>query len=62
MEFYLVLAASTVGIAGLAALLYARTVSLSFPLGIAFLYFWSLYGGWSIVADGLGADSQQQHH
>ncbi len=62
MEFYLVLAASTAGIAGLAALLYVRTGSLSFPLGIALLYFWSLHGGWSIVADGLGTDSQQQHH
>ena len=62
MEFYLVLAASTASIAGLAALLYSRTGSLSFPLGILFLYFWSIHGGWSIVADGLGADSQQQHH
>lgn len=62
MEFYILLTASTAGIAGLAALLYLRTGCLSFPLGILFLYFWSIHGGWSIVADGLGTDSQQQQH
>lgn len=62
MDFYLMLTATTACIAGLAALLYHRSGSLSFPLGILFLYFWSVHGGWSIIADGLGADSQMQHH
>ena len=62
MEFYLVLTIATVCIAGLAALLYVRSGSLSFPLGVVFLYFWSLHGGWTIVADGLGADDQMPHH
>ncbi|HMZ54200.1 MAG TPA: hypothetical protein PKV55_07300 [Nitrospira sp.] len=62
MDFYLILAAATACIAGLAMLLYQRSGSLSFPLGVLFLYFWSIHGGWSIVADGLGADSQMQHH
>ena len=62
MEFYIVLTVATACIAGLAALLYLRSGSLSFPLGLLFLYFWSLHGGWTIVADGLGADSQMQHH
>lgn len=62
MEFYSVLIASTASIAGLALLLYLRSDSLSFPLGILFLYFWSIHGGWTIVADGSGSESQQQHH
>ena len=62
MEFYVVLTVATACIAALAALLYLRSGSLSFPLGLVFLYFWSLHGGWTIVADGLGSDSQMQHH
>ncbi len=62
MEFYIVLTVATACIAGLAALLYLRSGSLSFPLGVLFLYFWSIHGGWSIVADGMGSDSQQPHH
>lgn len=62
MDFYLMLTFATACIAGLAALLYHRSGSLSFPLGVVFLYFWSLHGGWAIIADGLGADSHMQHH
>ncbi len=62
MEFYWVLVVSTTIIAGLAALLFVRTGSVSFPLGMLFLYFWSLHGGWSIVADGLGAAEKKPHH
>lgn len=62
MEFYLLLTVTTACIVGLAALLYQRSGSLSFPLGVLFLYFWSIHGGWAIVADGLGADSQMPHH
>lgn len=62
MEWYLLLTVATACIAGLAVLLYLRSGSLSFPLGVLFLYFWSIHGGWSIVADGLGVDSQKPHH
>lgn len=62
MDFYIVLSAATACIAGLAILLYLRSGSLSFPLGVLFLYFWSIHGGWSIVADGLGADNPMPHH
>ena len=48
MEFYVVLTVATACIAALAALLYLRSGSLSFPLGLVFLYFWSLHGGWTI--------------
>ena len=62
MEFYIVLSATTACVAGLAVLLYLRSGSLSFPLGVLFIYFWSMHGGWSIVADGLGADTPKPHH
>lgn len=61
MDFYLVLLASTACIAGLAVLLYLRSGSLSFPLGLLFIYFWSMHGGWGIVADGLGDDTPKPH-
>lgn len=61
MEFYLLLIVAAAAVAALGALLYRRTGSLSFPLGILFLYFWSLHGGWAIVADGLGADEVTSH-
>lgn len=62
MEFYYLLAVSTASIAGLAGVLFLRTGSFSFPLGILFLYFWSIHGGWSVVADGLGEDSRRHHY
>lgn len=62
MEFYYVLAVSTASIAGLAGVLYLRTGSLSFPLGVLFLYFWSLHGGWAVVADGLGEETRRHHY
>ena len=62
MEFYWVLSVATVVIAALAWLLFVKTGSFAFPLGVMFLYFWSLHGGWSIVADGLGEEAPKYHH
>ncbi|HJR76195.1 MAG TPA: hypothetical protein VJ805_04450 [Nitrospiraceae bacterium] len=62
MEFYWVLSASMAIIAVLAWLLFVRTGSFAFPLGVLFLYFWSLHGAWSIVADGLGEGTEKHHH
>ncbi|HTR47824.1 MAG TPA: hypothetical protein VMM16_10605 [Verrucomicrobiae bacterium] len=49
MEFYLVLSLATIVITGLTVLMWQKTRTFAFPLGIAFMYFWTLYGGWRIV-------------
>lgn len=53
MTYYLLLTVSTALIGGLALLIWAKTRSISFPLGIGLLYYWSLYGAWFIVHDKL---------
>jgi hypothetical protein len=57
MEYYEVLICATVVIAGLAASLWVRTRDLSILLGIATMYFWSLYGAWAIIGDKLEGSS-----
>jgi hypothetical protein len=61
MEFYLLLLLQTSVIAALALLLWLKTGHVGFPVGIGFLYFWSLYGAWSIVTDQLGGDSGKRY-
>jgi hypothetical protein len=61
MEYYIFLTLMTAAIAGLAGLLYGRTRHLGFPVGIALLYYWSLYGAWSIVSGQLSGDSAKQY-
>lgn len=62
MEFYSVLTAATVAIVYLAFAIWGKTRSIGFPLGVVFLYLWSLYGAWSIVIDGLGGNSGRHYH
>lgn len=57
MLFYSVLIGSTGLILILLFLIWEKTKSISFILGIFFLYYWSLYGGWSLVVDKMGGDS-----
>ena len=57
MEYYAVLTVATLLIAALLVVIVVRTRNLAFPIGIAFIYYLSLYGGWSIVADRLGGNS-----
>lgn len=56
MEHYVVLTISSVVIAALTGILWVRTKSISFPAGILFMYYWSLYGGWGIVNDRLSGN------
>lgn len=61
MAYYTVLSFATAFIVVLGGLVWMRTRSAAFLLGIAFLYYWSLYGAWSIVVDKLGGDSGKQY-
>ena len=61
MEFYLVLGLVTAAIAALATLLYLQTRHVGFPIGIGLLYYWSLYGAWSVVTDRIGGDSGKKY-
>ena len=49
-------------IAVLAVVLYRRHGELSVVVGIAALYYWSLYGAWWIVIDKTGGFSGQHYH
>ncbi|HVN96733.1 MAG TPA: hypothetical protein VMT62_09910 [Syntrophorhabdaceae bacterium] len=57
MMFYVTLISATCIIVALMLLIWLRTRNVAFPLGIAFLYYWSLYGAWSIIADKTGGES-----
>jgi hypothetical protein len=59
-QFYLLLVVATVVVAALAIAIWKRTRSLVFPLGIGFLYYWSLAGGWVIVG-GKANPSSEEH-
>lgn len=57
MSYYAVLGVSTTIIVIMAALIWSKTKSPSFLLGLAFLYYWSLFGGWTIVTDRLSNEA-----
>ena len=61
MEFYLLLVLMTAAIAALAGLLLLKTRHVGFPVGIGLLYYWSLYGAWSVVMDRTGGDSGKRY-
>lgn len=56
MEFYFVLGAATAAITALTALLFLKTRHIGFPAGFGLLYYWSLYGAWSVFAERTGGD------
>ncbi len=57
MKFYLLLGAITLLYGSFAAVIWARTKNLAFPLGLGLLYYWTCYGAWFIVADQLRGHS-----
>lgn len=61
MEYYALLAAVTVVIAALTFVVYQRSKDLGTVLGTAALYYWSLYGAWSIVLDKSGGSSGKNY-
>ena len=61
MEYFTLLGASTLVIALLALALYRQRRDLGVVVGIAALYYWSLYGAWSIIIDKTGGFSGQHY-
>ena len=61
MEYFILLGVATLLIAALAAALYRQRGDLGVVVGIAALYYWSLYGAWSIVIDKTGGFSGQHY-
>jgi hypothetical protein len=53
MSYYAVLGVSTTLLAVISWILWHRTRDVSFPIGLFFIYFWTLHGGWSVVSDHL---------
>jgi hypothetical protein len=62
MEFFVFLAAATVLIAVLGLVLYRRTGDMGVLVGVAALYYWSIYGAWFIVIDKTGGFSGKSYH
>ena len=50
-EFFLLLSVLVSSVLGVAYWIWRRTRTISFPLGIFVLYFWSFHGAWAVVHD-----------
>jgi hypothetical protein len=61
VEYFALLAITTTVIAVLAAALYSKRRDPGTLVGIAALYYWSLYGAWSIVIDKSGGFSGKNY-
>ncbi len=61
MQYYIVLAIATGIITFLGLLLWLKTKSLTFPFGLFFIYYLTLYGAWFVVYDKLGGDSGKHY-
>src|SRR5271167_710135 len=62
MEYFILLASATLLIAALALVLYRRSGDLGVLVGVAALYYWSLYGAWFIIIDKTGGFSGKSYH
>ena len=62
MKYYLVLGITTALLMLVAQRLWARTRNMSFPLGLALLYYWTLSGAWVLVHDRLANTSSAAYH
>src|SRR5665213_794306 len=61
MEYFALLAIATLVIVGLAAALYRKRGDAGTLVGIAALYYWSLFGAWYIVIDKTGGFSGKNY-
>jgi hypothetical protein len=62
MEFFSILGVTTVVIAVLTLALYRKRRDVEFLVGVAALYYWTLYGAWYIVIDKTGGFSGKNYH
>jgi hypothetical protein len=56
MEYYAVLTIATLTVLMFSAAVWRKTRQPAFMVGFAFLYYWSLYGGWLVVNRAMGSD------
>jgi len=61
MSYYAVLSVASILILLGAVLIWRKTKTIAFPLGIAMLYYWSLFGGWFLTLDLRGGDSGMRY-
>jgi hypothetical protein len=61
MEYFSMLGVSTVVIAALTLALYQKRKDVGLVVGMAALYYWTLYGAWYIVIDKTGGDSGKRY-
>lgn len=62
MSYYLLSAMAAGVTAWLTWKIWRKTRDVSFVIGMALIYYWSLYGAWSIVGDGLGATTTRRYY
>lgn len=62
MEYFAILAVVTVVIGVLTAALYRQRREAGLVIGCAVLYYWSLFGAWSIIIDKTGGFSGKHYH
>lgn len=58
LEHYAVLSGATVIIVLLTIGVWLKTRQVAFVAGFVFLYYWSLYGAWAVIARNLGSSEQ----
>src|SRR5579871_3097947 len=62
MEYFALLTIATVVIAALAFALFRKRQDYGVLVGVAALYYWSLFGAWAIVIDKTGGFSGKNYH
>src|SRR5579863_4785177 len=62
MEYFAILIVATVVIGILTAALYRQRREAGLVIGCAVLYYWSLFGAWSIILDKTGGFSGKNYH
>ena len=62
MNYYLLLAAASAAVAWVTWRIWRKTREPSFVIGLLLIYYWTLYGGWSIIADGLGGVTSGRYY
>ena len=62
MKYYTILLVSTAFLLILVFRIWSKSRTISFPLGMAFLYYWTLAGAWVLVHDRLAHTANEAYH